>query len=175
MPTLTLLAAFLVFATGAPGAAPGAAPAAAAPSPLRHVRSTQPRIESLLQLGVRRSATFARLRDTLESTDLIVYVQAVPDMRHGLNGRLTFINSTPTKRYLRIDVRCTLTQHDLLATIAHELQHAVEIAGAANVRDTHSMIDFYRRIGLSRRALTGFETSAARKTESRVKTELLGA
>jgi hypothetical protein len=171
MPPVTLLAAFLVFATGAPAPAPGAVGASA----FRNLRSTQPRIEKLLQLGARRSATFAQLRDRLASSDLIVYVQAVQDLPFRLNGRLAFINSTPTKRYLRIDVRATLGQHDLLATIAHELQHAVEIAGATDVRDVDSMIGFYRRIGLSRRAVTGFETDAARSTEFRVKSELLGA
>ena len=65
--------------------------------------------------------------------------------------------------------------NDLLAAIAHELQHAVEIAGSVDVRDSRSLGSFYERIGVSRGARTSFDTDAARETGARVKSELLGA
>lgn len=141
----------------------------------RHVRSTQPRTEQLLEIGSRRSPTFADLRATLEASDVIVYVQTVPDLRPTLDGRLAFLANTGRHRYLRIDVRNSLTLNDLLSAIAHELQHAVEIAGAVDVRDASSMGRFFERIGVSRGTRTSFDTRAARETGARVKAELLGA
>ena len=177
MAPIALLAA--VVAASAIAAPPPAAPLAAAGrgdrSPMRHVRSTQPRTEHLLDLGARRSVTFAALRATLEATDVIVYVQMVGDLRPTLDGRLIFLGSSGGHRYLRIDVRNTLPTHDLLSAIAHELQHAVEVAGSVEVRDAKSMAGFYERIGVSRGTRTSFDTQAARETGARVKSELLGA
>jgi hypothetical protein len=176
MPPIALLAALVAVTTIA--ASPTAPPAAADHgdrSASRHVRSTQPRTEQLLDLGARRSATFAALRATLEATDVIVYVQAIADLRPALDGRLIFLGSSGRHRYLRIDVRNSLTTTDLLSAIAHELQHAVEIAGSVEVRDAKSMGNFYERIGVSRGARTSFDTNAARETGARVKSELLGA
>ncbi|MGH9313969.1 MAG: hypothetical protein ACRD1S_12335, partial [Vicinamibacterales bacterium] len=131
--------------------------------------------EQLLDLGARRSPTFARLRAALEAGDVIVYVQTVSHLSPTLDGRLVFLTTANQKRYLRIDVRGSLPLNDLLATIGHELQHAVEIAGAVDVRDARSMGSFYQRIGVSRRAQTSFDTDAAREAGSRVRSELLGA
>lgn len=175
MPPIALLAALVAVTTIA--ASPTAPPAAdhGDRSASRHVRSTQPRTEQLLDLGARRSATFAALRATLETTDVIVYVQTIADLRPALDGRLIFLGSSGRHRYLRIDVRNSLTTTDLLSAIAHELQHAVEIAGSVEVRDAKSMGNFYERIGVSRGARTSFDTHAARETGARVKSELLGA
>jgi hypothetical protein len=176
MPPIALLAAVVA---GTAIAGPPAALAGAADrldrSVGRHVRSTQPRTEQLLDLGARRSATFAALRATLETSDVIVYVQTVGDLRPSLDGRLIFLATSGRYRYLRIDVRNSLPTTDLLAAIAHELQHAVEVAGSIDVRDAKSMGSFYERIGVSRGARTSFDTHAARETGARVKSELLGA
>jgi hypothetical protein len=178
MAPIALFAAVVTITTIATpplGSAPLPAVADRHRSPERHVRSTQPRTEQLLELGSRRSPTFADLRATLEASDVIVYVQTVPDLRPTLDGRLVFLTSTGRHRYLRIDVRNSLTLNDLLSAIAHELQHAVEIAGAVDVRDASSMGSFFERIGVSRSARTRFDTRAAREAGARVKAELLGA
>jgi hypothetical protein len=177
MAPIALLAA--VVAVTAIATPPAAAPPAAAGrgdrSPSRHVRSTQLRTEQLLDLGARRSPTFAALRATIEASDVIVYVLAVPDLRPALDGRLVFLGSSGRHRYVRIDVRSSLTMNDLLSAIAHELQHAVEVAGSADVRDPASMGLLYERIGVSRGTRTSFETNAAREAGARVKLELTGA
>jgi hypothetical protein len=175
MPPIALLAAVVaVTATAGPPAALAGADRLDR-SVGRHVRSTQPRTEQLLDFGARRSATFAALRATLEASDVIVYVQTVGDLRPSLNGRLIFLATSERYRYLRIDVRNSLPTTDLLAAIAHELQHAVEVAGSIDVRDAKSMGSFYERIGVSRGTRTSFDTHAARETGARVKSELLGA
>lgn len=143
-------------------------------SPYRHVRSTQEQVENLLDEGTRRSPTFAALRETLESADVIVYVQAVGDLPESLNGRLSFLHAANAKRYLRVDVRRALSRTEMLSTIGHELQHAVEIAGATEVRDDASMAGFYRRVGVSGTTRAGFDTRAAREIGLRVRSELRG-
>jgi hypothetical protein len=175
MPPIALLAA--VVAVTAIAGPPAAAPPAVGGdrSTSRHVRSTQPRTEQLLDLGARRSPTFAALRARLEATDVIVYVQTVGDLRPGLEGRLKFMASSGRHRYLRVDVRNSLPLNDLLSAIAHELQHALEVAEAAEVRDARSMGTFYERVGVSRGARMTFDTHAARETGARVRSELLGA
>ncbi len=172
---LTAIVAVAAFATPPTGSAPLAAAGRGDRSPSRHVRSTQLRTEQLLDIGASRSPTFASLRATLEATDVIVYVQTVTQMKPTLDGRLMFLSSTGKYRYVRIDVRASLSPNDLLAAIAHELQHAVEIAGSVDVRDSRSLGTFYERIGVSRGARTSFDTDAARQTGARVKSELLGA
>jgi hypothetical protein len=143
-------------------------------SPYRHVRSTQERIQELLDEGSRRSPTFAALRETLESSDVIVYVQAVGSLSAALNGRLAFLRAGNGKRYLRIEVRQELQREQMLSTIGHELQHAVEIAGATEVRDTDSMTGFYRRVGVAGPTPSAFDTLAAREMGRRVRGELRG-
>ena len=177
MPPIAILTAIVAVATFAIPPT-GEAPLAAGRgdrSPSRHVRSTQPHTEQLLDIGASRSPTFASLRATLEATDVIVYVQTVVHMKPSLDGQLRFLSSSGKYRFLRIDVRASLPTNDLLSAIAHELQHAVEIAGSVDVRDPRSMSTFYERIGVSRGARTSFDTDAARETGARVKSELLGA
>jgi hypothetical protein len=144
-------------------------------SPYRHVRSTQERTERLFDIGSRRSPTFARLRATLERTNVIVYVQTSNHLPTDLEGSLIFLTEAQGMRYLRIDVRASLPANELISAIGHELQHAVEIAQAEEVRDPESMGRFYKRIGVSRLALSGFDTDEARAVRVRVRAELHGA
>jgi hypothetical protein len=141
-------------------------------SAFRNVRSTQDRTVRMLAVGAERSPTIARLRATLEQSDVIVYVQTSRELAPSIDGRLTLLNSGHGRRYLRIDIRQSLTSKEMLAIIGHELQHAVEIAEARDVRDDQSLIQLYRRIGVSRDARSHFETLAARSVASRVRAEL---
>ena len=128
----------------------------------------------LLEAGRVRSATFRRLAESLERSDLIVWVVAGHLQRP---GQLQFIAATPRSRYVRVAVRLPGLEIDLVSTLAHELQHAVEIAGAAEVRDQASLRRFYERIGEGRPAGVGVEveTAAAQKIGTMVLHELLAA
>jgi hypothetical protein len=141
-------------------------------SPFRHVRATDERVERVLDAGTNRSPTFARLRAALERSDVIVYIQPSPNLPHGVDGRLGFLNAAGSNRYLRIELRNTLGLNQMVVILGHELQHAVEIAGADGVRDESSMIGLYRRIGLSSVAQSHFETNAARAAGWQVRAEL---
>jgi hypothetical protein len=141
-------------------------------SSFRNVRSTQERTVRMLAVGAERSPTIARLRATLEQSDVIVYVETSRNLAPSIDGRLTLLNAGHGHRYLRIDIRQSLTPREMLAILGHELQHAVEVAQAHDVRDDRSLIELYRRIGVSRDARSHFETLAARAAGSRVRAEL---
>ena len=144
-------------------------------SPFRNVRSTQERTLRMLEAGAERSPTIARLRAALEQSDLIVYVQTVRDLKPSIDGRLMLLNAGHGRRYVRIDIRQALGPKEMLAIVGHELQHAVEIAGERDVRDDQSLIELYRRIGVSRDARSHFETLAARAAAAQVRAEIGGA
>jgi hypothetical protein len=81
--------------------------------------------------------------------------------------------SAAGQRYLRIEVRTPRSPLELLATIGHELQHAVEIARAPGVRNSAAMRDLYRRIGQNGANALTFETSDAQEVGKRVRLELM--
>lgn len=129
---------------------------------------------ALLKAGKVRSATFRRLAESLERSDLIVWV-AAGHMQHP--GQLQFIAATRYSRYVRVGVRLPGLENDLVSTLAHELQHALEIAGASEVTDHASLRRLYQRIGRGRPAgeVVEVETAAAQKIGMTVLNELLAA
>ncbi len=137
-----------------------------------HVRATDPRIRMLIEDAARRSVTFARLCRALQSSDVILFVEPSRDLRSTLAGRLVFVTATSVARYLRADIRADLPRIDMIPIIAHEMQHALEIAGALLVRDVATMTGLYHRIGSPESERT-FETEQARAIARRVRRELL--
>jgi len=145
-------------------------PAAASLSP--RVRATTPAARALLETGVRRSETFARLIQELEDTDLVVYVETTPDLAPGLEGRLTFLTSAGGVRYLRAQVPVTGGVDALIAGVGHELQHALEVAAHPAVRDSVALAMLYRRIGIQGSVKDRYDTVLARSVGRRVRAEL---
>lgn len=137
-----------------------------------HVRAMDRRIRSLIEEAVRRSVTFARLYSRLQETDVILFVEPSCELRKALSGRLVFVSATPLVRYLRADIRADLPRTEMISTIAHEMQHALEIAYAAGVRDESALAGLYRHIGLREHKQT-FDTELAQEVARRVRRELL--
>lgn len=137
-----------------------------------HVRTSDARLERLIAEATRRSPTFAALYSRLQDTDVILFVEPSHELRQNLSGRLVFLSATPLVRYLRAEVRSDLPRTDMISTIAHEMQHALEIADATLVRDQGSMALFYGHIGLSERKHV-FETDLAQVVARKVRRELL--
>jgi hypothetical protein len=121
-----------------PVPAPGSDPRAG------RVRPTGPQAEDLLREGRQLSATFAALIEALEQSDLIVYVHAggAPGISH-----LRFACATPRARFVRITINGLDAESIRIAALAHELRHAVEVAGAPEVRDDETLRAFYERCG----------------------------
>ena len=159
-----------------PIAAPVTSPSIPTPAQLllqapdRRVRATDPRVQALLLEGVQRSGTFRALLTALNRTDVIVYVERL--MTLPKLGRLTIVPLGGQQRYLRIHIRADLSSRDAIALIGHEMQHALEVAGHAEVKDSGGMIKLYERIGHPSGGEHVYDTIAAQDTGRQVRREL---
>jgi len=131
-------------------AIPAAAPlteSAVLEAPTRHIRAMDSSMRTLLKRGFRGSSAFASLVRRLQYSDVIVYVEEVPRLPGALEGRMMMMPVANGHRYVRIQIALRGAPEDWLAVLGHELQHAVEIAEAYDVRDPAGMIRLYERIG----------------------------
>jgi len=138
-----------------------------------HVRAMSPSSRHLLNLATTRSALVRALVGELERTDVVVLLmlsdEAATETRRPFMRFLTAVADT---RYVVIQMYWTPdppVAH--VPLLAHELQHALELSGAPDVRDQESYTRLLAKIGweLGPRR---FETHAARATEERVRREL---
>ena len=141
-----------------------------------HVRSTVAYMRTLIRDGYNRSPTFQDLVETLQRTNVIVLVQ--PGLCAGgrIRSCLVSVAGSVSERHIRIKVDPQHTIRDrLVATIAHELQHAVEIAEHVDVIDSDGVLRLYRRLSMDR-CRQGLseecETERAQATEQKVLKEL---
>jgi hypothetical protein len=139
----------------------------------RRVRATDARLRSLVAEGLHRSRTFAALVTALNRTDVIVYIESVMVLPKGTMGRLALMPPAGEFRYLRVQIRADLARREAIALIGHELQHAMEIARATEVRDASSMIKLYERIGHAS-GEHAYDTEAAQDTGRIVRREIAG-
>jgi hypothetical protein len=128
-------------------------------------------MRQLIQTGIRRSATFAALISALNKSNVIVYVQETRDLPPGVDGQLAVTTGLSPQRYLRAQVLSGLGTTEMIAVVAHELQHAIEVAEHDEVRDSHSLATLYKRIGIEARR-GHYDTLAAQTTGWRVRVEL---
>jgi hypothetical protein len=124
----------------------------------------------LLDEAAARSATVRALIDRLDATDVIVYLEitAAPQIAR---ARTKLVTATASVRFLRIALRRDVSPFDATPLIAHELQHALEIAERPDVRDDDAVRLLYRRIG-HQWGIDRFETDAAGEAERRSRHEL---
>jgi hypothetical protein len=149
--------------------------------PFSRVRSDTRPLLDLLHEGYRRSATFRALVARLEQSNVIVYVEpGFCALGHIGGCLLGYLNVTPRgERYLRVAVNPGRHHDQLLALIAHELQHACEVAEATDVTTVDRMLALFGRIGRSRLcpagALACYETAEATRAGRIVLEELRSA
>jgi hypothetical protein len=141
-------------------------PAAITTSP--HVRAPSSAVRSLLDQAATLPTTMALLR-RLEVSDQVVYVVFTnsPEIP---TARTKLVAATNGVRFVRIDINADVAPGDRLPLLAHELQHAVELADAPDVRDDAGVRQLYERIGMG--GPDQFETSAARRVERTVRVEI---
>lgn len=169
-PALSCLLAVFIAASSATSAL-AVEPHARPRIPGAHVRGASPRMTMLLQQAIERSPTFAALVDAIDKTDVIVHVEELDNLGPGIDGRLSFVYATDEVRYLRAQVRSRRGRVETMSTIGHELQHAVEVAAHASVRDEKAFAALYLRIG-DRADVHRFDTAAAREAGTRVRREI---
>lgn len=135
------------------------------------LRAASPHAQWLIDEGRRRSPTIAWLAGEITASDLIVHVIAEPLV--GLAGRTVFQVQAGGYRYVTVVICTRQTRTVQLATLAHELVHALEIADAPEVRTQADVKALYDRIGERTLGLARYETNAARKVGERALSEVL--
>lgn len=144
-----------------------------------HVRSTDPAISSALAEGLRHSEVIRRLVDVIDASNVIVYL-ARGDCPRPAVACLMMASNGPDFRYIRINFRLPVGlgtkggwhRDELSVAIAHELQHAAEIAGWPEVIDHVTLQAAYGRRGVDRGAAHLDTDAAVRAGEDR-RAELL--
>lgn len=139
------------------------------------VRTSEPIIASALTLAASHSPTFQALLDRLRASDLIVYVRTRYELPQAMHGQLTFMGAGGERRYLLVNVAWGLMDDHLITTLAHELQHAVEVAERPDIVDSLSLGRAYESFGMQRLHRIGksFETQQAIDTGKLVLAEFL--
>ena len=142
--------------------------------PLPHVRALDLISTIALERGVHESPRFRALVDELDDSDVIVHVVATPTLPSGVVGTMRFVARLGDTRYVRIDL-ASLAAPDLrVSTLAHELQHACEVARSA--AGSHDAVRaLYRAIGRAcPESVTPSRPSGARRAGADVWGELRG-
>jgi len=134
------------------------------------VRGVGPRVSAVVKEAAAQSKTFRGLVDRIGSTDGIVYVS---EGRCG-HGVWACLSNTMTmagpNRVLRILVDPRKSDRELMASVGHELQHAVEVLTNPTVRSTEAIVVLFQQMcgGCGLR----FETDAAIGAGDAVRGEL---
>jgi hypothetical protein len=144
-------------------------PASSKPTP-SPVRSESKWGTALIAEGCSRSGILSKIVGSLKGSNVIVYVQPSARVPRGTDGYLAFTGESGGYRYLRVTLQPRLPRMELLATLAHELQHAREVAEALEVVDQASFEMLFSRIGNVNRH--GYDTAAARSVGRSVWVEL---
>jgi hypothetical protein len=139
------------------------------------VRTHEPLLASMLTQAALHSPSFQALLDRLRASDLVVYVRTRFELPQMMHGQLTFVGDGGGRRYLLIDVAWGLMDDNLVAALAHELQHAVEVAERPDIVDTASLGRAYESFGIEKVQRIGktFETQRAIDTGKRVRAEFM--
>ena len=134
------------------------------------VRPEDAAIRALIARGLERSATFRDLKIQLEASDVIVYIRFSRCTR-GVAACLAWVSAGSGVRRLLISLdRFGRSPDELTALLAHELQHANEVASASEITSVDSFEQFFGSSGWKHGA--GFETEEATRITRQVAAEL---
>ena len=133
---------------------------------------------ALMREGYDRPPAFRDLIDALQTSNVIALVRPAVCAGGRIRSCVTSVNGSDRERHIRINVD-TLTSHNrLIATIAHELQHAVEIAERSDVVDgaqhATSVSGRLRWDDVAKVFRTSCETASAGRLRKVVLAELFG-
>jgi hypothetical protein len=119
-----------------------------------------------------QSAKVRSLVATLESSNVIVHIVSTRSLPESVGGMTQFVTSRGGFRYVRITIAVGFSGAGRAVILAHELQHACEIA-ASGAEDVESLRRLFEKAG--HRAGDYFETRAAIEAEHLVRSELNAA
>ena len=126
---------------------------------LRRVRSEGSAIAALIEVGIAQSETFAELVATIDQTDGLVYVEE-GKCPHSVRACLAIsITVAGPYRILRIRIDPRRPRRALIASIGHELRHAIEVLREPGIRSNAAFFHFLQTTAPTARDT--FETRAA--------------
>jgi hypothetical protein len=155
------------------GQVPASGPADSTDTALIRVRSENQEIAGAIARASETSATFRRLMAAIDRTDGLIYVE-YGKCGHGVHACLPLdVTAAGPFRILHIKVQAGPPDCHLMATLGHELQHAIEVLSNPSVTTGALAYMLFDRIAGSgvfaydRR----FETDEALRTEAEVSYE----
>jgi len=168
----TIAVAVVALGCGSSAAATewGATDEAAFMAPDARLRGSSQRMVAAIRNALTSSQTFRGLMDQIRRTDGIVYVME-GNCEHGVRACLLLSMSVmgPNRvLWIRIDPR--KAERDLMGSLGHELQHALEVLSHHSIKSGSAMILLYKKEGS--REGGHFETDAAIKVGHAVRAEL---
>ena len=134
----------LAFASGYDQATSAASRSSSEPP---RVRTADATVAGTMRQALEVSPTFRRLAEAIQATDGIVYVER-GSCDESATGCLRFGSVAGPNRILRVTLSAKRRDVDA-GTIAHELQHAVEVLQSPGVTFAVAMTSFYLRVGVS--------------------------
>jgi len=140
-----------------------------------HVRG-EGGMQRLVDDAARRAPAIREWIDRLEELDITVYVRARVFTQLDLDGRIGLLSAAGGHRFLLIELACGRSEVSQMATLGHELFHALEIAEEPSVVSAATLAELYSRIGIQTGDHTGrltFETEAAAAAGLRARRQLL--
>jgi hypothetical protein len=142
-----------------------------------HVRTNQAFIRSLIHNAMNGSVLFRTLVDRLNRSDVIVYVTSDHSMPSTVEGRMTFVGTAGGRRYVVVSLAWGRSDLRAIATLGHELQHAVEVAETPEIIDAPSLARSYAEFGFPSHGNSNgaaYDTHAALDAGERVWEEMNG-
>jgi len=124
------------------------------------------------EFGQRRSDHFRDLVAELDRSDVIVHVVTTHELPPGVAGTTRFVALIEGSRYVRVHLALSLTPKLRVAMLAHELQHACELA-RSDATSPSAVRDLYLSIGRAATSIEDqFETAVAEQSGRTVWEEL---
>jgi hypothetical protein len=120
------------------------------PTTVPRVRSTDPVIVAAIGRGLEQSPIFRDLIATIDASDGVVYLEEGVCSQQGGSCLLHSLTISGPNRLLRIRMKAgTPGDCRFVASIGHELQHAIETLSDPSVRSGAAMFYLFRRIGFT--------------------------
>jgi hypothetical protein len=140
-----------------------------------HVRALDPASAALIKDAQQRSATVRDLFKKLQTSDIVAYVRIAPSPEGTPEAGFTFVGMSKAARFVMASISGEAAADRRIELLAHELQHAVDLAGVAWVTSS-TQLRRYMNLNGWRDADTGvgYETASACRTERQVRKELHG-
>ena len=135
------------------------------------VRSGSARLAALIHEATMRSPTFTSLVEAISATDGIVFVDEGTCPRALMACLRWQVTLAGPYRLLFVTINPQRSDTDLMASVGHELQHALEVLSNPSVRSNADIHFLYMR-GPSPETLRAVETAAAQAATNAILVEL---